>query len=207
MQSEFATTSSISSTLGLSMDVTGGYGPVQAGVNVDSDTQTTLENSRQQASAFVRERVEQVRTSVEHSIRTQRTTRTLDKTLNRSTHAIENTSEGAAAFAGVYRWVDRIHACRLLNHGTRVLLEFYVPEPAALLVNLEASPTDAVVIEEPPALVVRETTGERPLRPDDIEEVELRRPRPPVWCIRHRVPSTRVSDDLVHGRATGLGAG
>ena len=111
------------------LQVTASYGPIVATATGDFAYSTSREDSQKSSSAFAHDVVDRSITKVQVKTVTSRTTTTLDETEETNTHGFDNT--GADPVVGVYRWVDKRYRAQVYNYGSRLLLEFVVPEPAA----------------------------------------------------------------------------
>jgi hypothetical protein len=90
-------------------------------------------------------------------LRETRTVRHLLETEETNLHGFDNTGAGSKNVVGVYRYVDQVQDAWMENYGKRLMLEFLVPEPAAVfqwaIKSMPSAPDDP----EPP----------RPKSPDD----------------------------------------
>jgi hypothetical protein len=55
------------------------------------------------------------------------------------TRVVDN-AHGARNLRALYWWLDEVHAARVLDHGHRLLVEMFVPAPAAQLIERERAP-------------------------------------------------------------------
>lgn len=111
------------------LQVTASYGPIVATATGDFAYSTSREDSQKASSAFAHDVVDRSITKVQVKTVSSRTTTTLDETEETNTHGFDNTDP--APVVGVYRWVDKRYRAQVYNYGSRLLLEFVVPEPAA----------------------------------------------------------------------------
>jgi len=112
------------------LQVTASYGPIVAQVTGDFAHSTSKETAEKTSSDFVHDVVDRSIRKVEVKTTTTRTTTTLDENEQTDTHGVDN-SHGDHHVVGVYRWVDKRYRAQVYNYGTRLMLEFVVPEPAA----------------------------------------------------------------------------
>lgn len=68
---------------------------------------------------------------VVQKIKEERIVKILEEYEENNKHGFDN-REGNQHVVGVYRWVDKLYKNRIMNYGTRMMLEFMVPEPGAL---------------------------------------------------------------------------
>jgi hypothetical protein len=77
------------------------------------------------------------------------TAKILEEYEEHNKHGLNN-ENGTDHVVGVYRWVDKIMQCRLVNYGKRLLFEFMVPEPAAFHIFAKSRKSfKGVFVEKP----------------------------------------------------------
>ena len=64
-----------------------------------------------------------------------RTTTTIFETEETNTHTFDNSAGQTQHVSGLYRWLDKEYRAQVYNYGKRMMFEFVLPEPAALLVE------------------------------------------------------------------------
>lgn len=137
-----------------------------------SDQQKTAQN-------FSREVVDKAVSRVQSSTVSQRSTTKTFETEETNTHGFDN-KEGDGHVSGVYRWVDKRYRAQVFNYGKRLMFEFVLPEPAALLVQsrLRAYEANLDVPRKPvdPAPRYR-VPNIGVARPQDITKTEFERLR------------------------------
>jgi peptidoglycan hydrolase-like protein with peptidoglycan-binding domain len=116
------------------LHVSAAYGPT---VKVDADARVARHDSKEEASraaaTYSTQITQRARQKVVERIREQRTTRQLLEVEETNLHSFTNTAPTAKHVVGVYRWVDQVQDAWIENYGKRLMLEFLVPEPAAVL--------------------------------------------------------------------------
>jgi len=130
---------------------------IQAGVNtsgrygltkVDTSLDTSFQQNRSQSqSSSIGIAREVISRAVERTFERVRKLRRLTITqqireLNR--HRLANTAEGgqtAADISGIYLWVEKLHRVELRQYGTRLMIEFHIPEPAVSLLESRSRTT------------------------------------------------------------------
>jgi hypothetical protein len=117
-------------------NVSGKYGVTQVEASLDTAFAQSQSQSRSNAIDTAREIVNK---SVERTYERVRKLRRLALTeeireLNR--HELANVgSPPLAAISGMYLWVEKIQKIELRHYGTRMMIEFHVPEPALSLLE------------------------------------------------------------------------
>lgn len=117
-------------------NVSGKYGVTQVEASLDTAFAQSQSQSRSNAIDTAREIVKK---SVERTYERVRKLRRLALTeeireLNR--HELANIgSPPLAAISGMYLWVEKIQKIELRHYGTRMMIEFHVPEPALSLLE------------------------------------------------------------------------
>ena len=143
------------------------------GGSFDFSQKNAEEHAYQQSHEFISRAVRRV----EERVKTARTSRSLQRTIERNKHALDN--QTAERVVGVYRWVDKLQRMQLFRYPHRLLLEFEIPEPAAFLHWRRKQPRGDFLTPEPVALVRRkadflpllDANGKtQALQPQDITE-------------------------------------
>ncbi len=115
--------------------MTASYGPVSASADFGMDSSTSRSMSKKQATSFAREVLEKSSKEVAKSVRRLRTMRRTVTVEDENTHGFDNRL-GNGHVVGVYRFLDKVVTSRVKNYGARLMLEFVVPEPAAVLAHV-----------------------------------------------------------------------
>lgn len=144
---QLAASTDLSTSFGVS--VSGGLGPVQAGLDFDVSSSTSTSTSSSSAVSYATSLTEKASETLRSEASYRRTTTTKTRVTETNLHRFDN-GAGTANIAGVYRWLEKVDLAQVYNYGERLLLEFVVPEPAAQLVAMTqaAQTKDAL---DPPA--------------------------------------------------------
>ncbi|SCE92415.1 hypothetical protein [Micromonospora saelicesensis] len=146
-----AATQQTSTSLGVS--VSGGFGPIQAGIEVNADRSNTTETSMSSAVSYAKTLAESASELLRTETSQRRTTTSRTRVTETNEHRFDN-ADGATNIAGIYRWLNKVDQAQVYNYGERLILEFIVPEPAGTLVWLaeQAEQTSSLgAVPEPPA--------------------------------------------------------
>lgn len=133
--------------------VTASYGPVSISANTKFSDTSSQEQSSKVSRQFAREIINKSVEKVEQKVREERTRKT--------TIEIEETNKYTQtamtkSVVGIYRWVDKIYRAQVYTYGKRMMLEFLIPEPAAVyLHSLANTPVDPGGVKEPDPFVIR----------------------------------------------------
>lgn len=149
------------SKLEAGFNLSASYGPtVSVGANTSASLALSSESSKKSASDFSREVTERAKNRIVERVREERTRKTIQEIEETNKHGFDN-RENHGHVIGVYRWVDKVMRVRLLNYGTRLLLEFVIPEPAAFFTQaLISTPPKGITMEKPNDLIVSLTPAE-----------------------------------------------
>jgi hypothetical protein len=118
------------------VNVSGKYGVTQVEASLDTAFSQSQSQSRSNSIETAREIVKK---SVERTFERVRKLRRLALTeeireINR--HELANVgSPPLSAISGLYLWVEKIQKIELRHYGTRMMIEFHVPEPAVSLLE------------------------------------------------------------------------
>ena len=163
------------------VNVSGRYGLTKIEASAEGSFSSNSTESRNSTSSFAREIVAR---AVE---KTQSRTRTLSRVITRvdirefNAHTFSNPAGDRQSISGIYRWVDKLHEVQLRHYGTRLMLEFHVPEPALGLLDaaegskrrlapFELSPSD---ITEANYLCLTKTFGATDVTPPPAQYIEV----------------------------------
>lgn len=132
--------------------VTASYGPVSISANTKFSDSSSQEQSSKVSRQFAREVIDKSVEKVEQRVRQQRIRKT---TLE--VEEVNKYSQTAAtkSVVGIYRWVDKIYWAQVNVYGKRMMLEFMLPEPAAVyLHSLSSQLPDPNAVKKPDPLTI-----------------------------------------------------
>ena len=120
--------------LDVGVKVSASYGPT---VSVEADTRLARHDSTETvnraAASLSNSITQQARQRVVERIKETRTLRHLLETEETNLHGFDNSGKDSKHVVGVYRYVEQVQDAWMENYGKRLMLEFLVPEPAAVL--------------------------------------------------------------------------
>ena len=140
---------------------------VDAGVNlsskygatkVDSSLDVAFQKSNTEAASETVEEVREIITrNVERTrelVRNLRRVTTVDETRTLTNHDIDNTTLGVGgapvAISAAYRWVEKVEEIELRQYGTRLMVEFHIPEPAVSILETKKTNQEMASYSLPP---------------------------------------------------------
>lgn len=130
----------------------------------DFSTNTSSEQSNNQAITHAKEVTEKVLDRVVQKVKEERVSKVIEEFEENNKHGFDNT-QGDKHVSGVYRWIDKIYRNQILNYGKRLMYEFMIPQPATfhnLATSIKKNEFDFDKIEKP----VDPRTAEIPLKTD-----------------------------------------
>ncbi|MGI5197117.1 hypothetical protein ACQEVY_26400 [Streptomyces sp. CA-288835] len=130
---EAARNSSLAVHVDAQVDTSGQYGATQLQTHVAGSLDWSVQEANRHATETAHESIERAVRRTEERVRTERIQRTLTRIEETNLHEINNSKDPQGHVVGVYRWVDKIQRMQLFRYPNRYLLEFQVPEPAALI--------------------------------------------------------------------------
>ncbi len=194
LQKEVSSATQQSVSAGGGLEVSASYGPtvsVTASANV-AVTWAQQEASRV-ASNYAKETTERAATKVRQRTLERRSVRTLTTTEETNTHTIDNTAQSSTNISGVYRWVDKIYKAQVYRYGRRLMLEFILPEPAALARQaILSAPLSGVTATNPSFPSV----SNRNLLPSDLTEQNYLQIAAPYFVRELATPPAKKSVSL-----------
>lgn len=122
------------------ISVTASYGVVSVSANAKTSNSQTAEQSLKNSQKAVRETVSRAIERIQKRTRRQQTVIMISERTETNRHTFE---AGEKSRVGMYRYVDKHYWCQVLNYGNRLMIEFWVPEPASYyLYGQQAAPRD-----------------------------------------------------------------
>lgn len=131
MQSEVAEVLAQSQDMGgfVNANYKGTNYSINSGVSFASNN--SKENSIRQATTTSQEITNRALDRVVNKVKKERVTKILEEFEENNKHGFDN-RQGSSHVVGVYRWVDKLYKNQIYNYGSRMMLEFMIPEPAKL---------------------------------------------------------------------------
>jgi hypothetical protein len=107
------------------------YGPPAQGTLNGSYavTTTAVSPGQDELTSFAREILSKTVNRIARKVGTVRASSTLSQIEDAIVSVVDNTG-GAANLRAVYRWVNKVYEARVVNYGSRLILEFVVRHPA-----------------------------------------------------------------------------
>lgn len=157
--------------------VSGSYGTVTASATGEFAFGRSVEEATRTASSYARDVVERSQNRVQERTMERRSTRSVVEIEEVAKHGLDNRGESADHIVGIYRWIDKVYEAQIVNYGKRLMLEFYVPEPAAYHRTLETSRhLTRLTTTEPENPVVQIENGSiEKLRPELVQWPEAQK--------------------------------
>ena len=122
------------STQTAGLTVTASYGPtVSATLDGRLTRSTSQQESSHTAATYSNQVTQQARQKVVERITQTVTTRQLLEIEDRERHAFSNTGADAEHIVGIYRNVEQVQDAWIEDYGRRLMLEFLLPDPAAMV--------------------------------------------------------------------------
>ena len=122
------------SSIQAGLTISASYGPtVSAVLNTSLSRSQSSDESNHTAATYSNQITQQARQKVVESISVQKVARKLLETEETNKHGFTNTGQNAEHIVGIYRHVDQIQDAWVENYGKRMMLEFMVPEPGAII--------------------------------------------------------------------------
>lgn len=99
-----------------------------------TDTLSGPAQRTESASDYARRLLDRATARVARRTESERLRRSVEEFVEQNLRRFDNAG-GNAHVVGVYRWIDEIHAARLEHRGSRLVVEFVIPSPAANFVR------------------------------------------------------------------------
>jgi hypothetical protein len=121
------------------VNVSGRYGLTKVESSLDVNFSRSEQESNRTTTNLAKDIVSKAVESTFKSVRGLRRQRIVNELRETNTHGITNTAEATGSpptsISGIYRWVEKIHEIQLRHYGTRLMIEFHIPEPGLSIVN------------------------------------------------------------------------
>lgn len=137
------------------INTSGKYGVTTVSASLQAGFSRSVDESRSSTSNIAKEIVAKAVESSRESARELRRTTVSEQIRELNRHGIIGLEK---AFSGVYYWVEKIHEVELRHYGTRLMVEFYIPEPGLSL--LPVNNTSTQLFRKPAPFTIK---------PQDIE--------------------------------------
>ncbi|TFH47994.1 MAG: hypothetical protein E4H01_07200, partial [Lysobacterales bacterium] len=122
------------------VNTSGKYGLTTVETSLEGSLSRSAEESRSATSKLAHETVSSAVQEIHKSARERRRVTETEVIEEINRHAI-NGFKFTEGYSGVYYWVEKIHEIELRHYGTRLMLEFFIPEPALSLLPQNAQST------------------------------------------------------------------
>jgi hypothetical protein len=135
------------------VNTSGRYGLTEVETSLDAGFQQSQSESRSSSVQLAKDIVSRAVERTFESVRELRRLTLTEQIRELNTHKINNTpADKTSSRSGVYLWVEKIHEVELRQYGTRLMIEFHIPEPAVSLLGLNKP--DIKDIRKPAPLTV-----------------------------------------------------
>lgn len=148
------------------LKVTADLGTVNIAASADFSYANAKESTDKTASTQAREIVNKAVNSLSTRTRTQRSVTTVNESEDINEHVLANANP-KTNISGIYRWLDKYYLAELKSYGSRKMLEFSVPEPAAFYLFAMAHRKSADPIVEKPVFPTVWAPSDPPETTDD----------------------------------------
>lgn len=127
-------------SLSTGVNTSGQYGLTQVDTSLDAAFSQSESQSRSSTLETAREIVNKAVERTFERVRQLRRLTTSEEIRELNRHELSNVSDTAtpSAISGIYLWVEKVQEVELRHYGTRMMIEFHVPEPALSLLERSA---------------------------------------------------------------------
>jgi hypothetical protein len=119
------------------LKVNADLGTVKIAASADFAYSNSKDTTEKTAVGQSKEIINKAVNQITERTRTQHTIRTVKETEEINDHTLANAT--ANHVSGIYRWVDKFYLAQVKSYGSRKMLEFVVPEPAAFYLFSKAN--------------------------------------------------------------------
>lgn len=131
-------------TLDARLNTSGRYGLTTVETSLQAGLQASSSESRSSAQTLAQEVVSRAVERTRESVRERRRQTITEQVRELNRHVLSNLpAQGQAGppadVSGIYVWVEKLHEMELRQYGTRMLVEFHIPEPGLGLLDRGAT--------------------------------------------------------------------
>lgn len=150
LQSETSKTISQDMSLEAGVKVTASYGTVNVEAHGNYASNNATEESRNSATTYAKDIVSRSIQKIQERALERRSRTDISEVEVINKHKIDNATNPSGNITGIYRWVNKFYEAQVVDYGTRVMLEFMVPEPSAFYrFALTKNPNKQINIQKP----------------------------------------------------------
>ncbi|MHC2297251.1 hypothetical protein [Rhizobium mongolense] len=137
LQAESQETINRDFTISAGVNTSGQYGLTQVDTSLDTAFAQSASESRSNTVTTAREIVSKAVERTFERVRKLRRLTITEKIRELNRHKLANVSDTQqpSALSGIYLWVEKIQRVELRHYGTRMMVEFHIPEPAMSLLE------------------------------------------------------------------------
>lgn len=106
-----------------------------------------VENYKSKTVGYAEEVVEKTIERVKSRRRTEQRQRVLNEVEISNEHGFENDTD--QSITGIYRWIDKTHDLQVVTYGKRMFVEFQIPDPARVYLEMIRYDADFEGLSEP----------------------------------------------------------
>ncbi|ANK77436.1 hypothetical protein FA04_32930 (plasmid) [Ensifer adhaerens] len=178
------------------INVTASYGAVSMSANAKTSNSQAAEQSIKVSQKNVRETISRAIERIQKKTRRQQTVVMISERTETNKHSF---ASGDKSIVGLYRYVDKHYWCQVLNYGSRLMIEFWVPEPAAYYqYSQQAAPREQgnMIPPEEPNITAEDITVDNYKGLSAKYHADI--PEPPK-AFQFRGPITLLAEDQAGG--------
>ncbi len=132
------------------VDTAGQYGPTHVETHAGVTLSYAASEARSRAVRSAQEIVDVAKSRVEQKVRSLRSTRTLQRVIEKNLHKFDNSNNPVGHVRGIFRWVDKIQRLQVFRYPHRMVFDFELPEPGQYLFELWQPTRAAMAVPKDP---------------------------------------------------------
>ncbi|MCB9349881.1 MAG: hypothetical protein H6573_20565 [Lewinellaceae bacterium] len=131
LQSETNRTISNDKSSDAGMTISASYGPVESTADRNTSSASSSQSDSRTSSNYARDVTSRSVQKLKERVFKKRSVTKIEEYEIINEHSIDNSAPDAQHVRGLYHWVNKIYKVQVVNYGSRAMLEFVIPEPAA----------------------------------------------------------------------------
>lgn len=130
------------------VNISASYGVVSIAAHASTQNTNSAESAIKNARSHTKETVDRAVERIQKRTRRQQTITITNEITETNKHKFSALNGNSVV--GLYRYVEKVYWCQTLNYGSRLMLEFMIPEPAAFFLFSQTTNSKSVGGLTPP---------------------------------------------------------
>jgi hypothetical protein len=144
LQSEAGKTLEESFSVEAGVQTSGRYGVTKVDTSVEAGFSQDRSQTHSIATTYAKDVIEKTVSRTSKSVRNLRRNVSLEEIKDLNLHSFSRVG-AEQGYSGIYYWVDKVQELEIRHYGTRLFLEFWIPEPGVFLSGTETADQESPI--------------------------------------------------------------